>query len=110
MCFSQYAQYAPRPVIEEQNYQYEVPARPEGAPPTKAELDNNLFGPKPMPPQWQQKKNGHVHNHSHNGPSTHAPEVQQEAPVGLGNLDAGVAAIVVELTNGIKLRVSISQE
>ena len=114
MCFSQYAQYAPRPVVQDQHYQYEAPTRPEGAPPTKAELDDNLFGPKPLPPEWQQKKNGHSavvdHAHDHHGHSGTAVAAQQDMVVGLENLNAGVAAIVVELTNGIKLRVSISQE
>ncbi len=48
MCFSQYAQYAPRPV-----YEYEAPERPVGTQPTKADLDENLYGPVPLPPEWQ---------------------------------------------------------
>jgi len=50
MCFSQFAQFEPRPTFEEA-----VPAvtRPEGAPPTQAERDPNLYGPIPMPPEWR---------------------------------------------------------
>ena len=116
MCFSQYAQYAPRPVVE-QNYEYEAPERPEGAPPTKADLDDNLFGPKPLPPEWQQKanesQNGHSHNHIHtNGNGT----AQPAAAVHVANTQNGngattvasvstqtVEAVVVELSNGTKL-------
>ena len=116
MCFSQYAQYAPRPVVQDQHYEYEAPARPEGAPPTKADLDDNLFGPKPMPPEWQQKRASHSavmdqnngHSHTHNGHSAPTAVAHQETAV--GGLNASVAAIVVELTNGTKLRISISQE
>lgn len=112
MCFSQYAQYAPRPVVE-QNYEYEAPERPEGAPPTKADMDNQLFGPKPLPPQWQQKtgapENGHSHIHD-NGTAQPVAAVQV-AGAQNGNGATTVAsvstqtveAVVVELSNGTKL-------
>jgi hypothetical protein len=113
MCFSQYAQYAPRPVLEP-DYQYQIPARPQGAPPTKADLDENLFGPKPLPPEWQKPAivyEGHSHNHTHSNGTQAAVEVApQRIRSETSGLDAGVAAIVVELTNGTKLRISISQE
>jgi hypothetical protein len=114
MCFSQYAQYVPRPVVQKE-YEYEAPTRPEGAPPTKADLDENLFGPKPLPPQWQKKTgsegNGHSHSHVHNtGPAQPAAAVHV-AGAQNGNGAAAVTsvttqtveAVVVELSNGTKL-------
>ena len=111
MCFSQFAQYAPRPV-----YEYDPPERPANAPPTVADLDDNLYGPKPMPPEWQKPAMvneghtyGHIHsNGHHNGATAPVPVAQQETAV--AGLNASVAAIVVELTNGTKLRISISQD
>ncbi len=111
MCFSQFAQYAPRPV-----YQYDVPERPEDAPPTKADLDENLFGPKPMPPEWQ-KPAGHDHRHIHdaqqqNGNGTVAvPVAAVQVAQSQANGSTTVAsvttqtveAVVVELSNGTKL-------
>jgi hypothetical protein len=46
MCMSAYSTYHPRPVRTDEQ------PRPVGAPPTAAELDPNLFGPKPVPPEW----------------------------------------------------------
>ena len=108
MCFSQYAQYVPRPVKE-----YTPPVRPEGAPPTNAELDDNLFGPKPMPPEWQQPatvaQNGHDQTHKHNG-SRAAPAAainvvgSQQAGTTVASVTTQtVEAVVVELSNGTKL-------
>ncbi len=115
MCFSQYAQYVPRPVVE-QNYEYEAPARPEGAPPTKADLDENLFGPKPLPPQWQQKAeapaNGHTHIHDNGAAQAQAqPAAAVQVAGATANGSAAIAsvstqtveAVVVELSNGTKL-------
>ena len=111
MCFSQFAQYAPRPV-----YQYEPPERPEGTPLTKADLDENLYGPKPLPPQWQ-KPVVHDHGHSHetyqqngNGATT-APAAAVHVAQAQANGSATVAsvttqtveAVVVELSNGTRL-------
>lgn len=109
MCFSQFAQYAPRPV-----YEYDPPERPENAPPTVADLDDNLYGPKPLPPEWQRPamvNEGHTHSHAHsNGTQTAVQIAPSQNGTGNAGLNAGVAAIVVELTNGTKLRISISQE
>jgi hypothetical protein len=111
MCFSQYAQYAPRPV-----YQYEAPERPAGAEPTKADLDQNLYGPIPLPPEWQQpsaQDNGHSH-HTHDHQTAEIPTAA-EAAVGVANAQTNgsaaitsvkttsVEAVVVELSNGTKL-------
>lgn len=114
MCFSQFAQYVPRPV-----YQYEAPERPEDAPLTKADLDENLYGPKPLPPQWQ-KPAVHDHGHSHEGHSheanhqngngaapTAAVHVAQSQANGSATIASvtsqTVEAVVVELSNGTKL-------
>ena len=108
MCFSQFAQYAPRPV-----YEYDPPERPENAPPTVADLDDNLYGPKPLPPEWQKPtmvNEEHTHSHAHsNGTQTAVQIAPSQNGTGNAGLNAGVAAIVVELTNGTKLRISISQ-
>jgi hypothetical protein len=112
MCFSQFAQYAPRPV-----YQYEPPERPEGTPLTKADLDENLYGPKPLPPQWQQPV-VHDHGQSHeahhsngNGTATAAPaaavhvaQAQSNGPATVASVTTQtVEAVVVELSNGTRL-------
>ncbi|MFA9406760.1 MAG: hypothetical protein ACERKX_13190 [Anaerolineales bacterium] len=102
MCFSQYTQYARRPV-----YEYEPPVRPENAPPTKADLDDNLYGPKPLPSEWQQAvepSNGHSHEVTAHG----APAVAVQAVASTGNSIASVStqtleAVVVELADGTKL-------
>ena len=114
MCFSQYAQYAPRPV-----YQYEPPERPADAAPTKAELDENLYGPVPLPPEWQQPNatdqgNGHSHEtHVHqqvaeNPPAAaaavHVANVQGNGSAEITSVKTQtVEAVVVELSNGTKL-------
>ena len=109
MCFSIFAQYAPRPV-----YEYDPPERPQNAAPTVADLDDNLYGPKPLPPEWQKPamvNEGHTHSHAHsNGAQTAVKAAPSQNGTGSAGLNAGVAAIVVELTNGTKLRISISQE
>ncbi len=120
MCFSQFAQFEPRPTFEEA-----VPAvtRPEGAPPTQAEQDTNLYGPIPMPPEWRVEAtsdNGqdHVHEHSENNGHKHAtnavetPAAAVYATTNQGNGAATsvtsvtsqtVEAVVVELANGTRL-------
>jgi hypothetical protein len=112
MCFSQFAQYAPRPI-----YQYEPPERPEGTPLTKADLDENLYGPKPLPPQWQKPV---VHDHGHNhealpqngngaapAPAAAAVHVAQAPANGSATVASvttqTVEAVVVELSNGTRL-------
>jgi len=105
MCFSQFAQYAPRPV-----YHYEPPARPDDAPPTKAELDDNLYGPKPLPPQWQQpvmQENGHSHEHTHEGNGAATPAV---APVAVAPTAAATPAATVVATNGSAAIASVSTQ
>ena len=105
MCFSQFAHYAPRPV-----YQYEAPERPEGTPLTKADLDENLYGPKPLPPEWQEMRapvNGHSHDHSHEANGTAVAAVQvaagQNGTAVTSVTTQTVEAVVVELSNGTKL-------
>jgi len=113
MCFSQFAQYAPRPV-----YQYEPPERPEGTPLTKADLDENLYGPKPLPPQWQ-KPVVHDHGHNHEAPpqngngaaeaatagaAVHVAQQQANGQTTVASVTTQtVEAVVVELSNGTKL-------
>jgi hypothetical protein len=120
MCFSQFAQFEPRPTYEET-----VPAatRPEGAPLTQAEQDPNLYGPIPMPPEWRVEAtsdNGqdHVHEHSQNNGHKHAtnavetPAATVYAAPNPGNGAATnvtsvttqtLEAVVVELANGTRL-------
>jgi hypothetical protein len=111
MCFSQFAQYTPRPV-----YKYEAPERPEGAPPSKADLDENLFGPKPLPPEWQQPvvhDHGHIHEaqqQNGNGAATtaaaavHVAQAQANGSTTVASVTTQtVEAVVVELSNGTKL-------
>ena len=121
MCFSQFAQYAPRPV-----YEYEPPERPEGTPPTVADQDPELYGPIPLPPEWQ-KPAMHDNGHQHNGhavqngqPSNgtvhattpaatvYAANGQTNGQAAGGNAIASVStqtveAVVVELSNGTRL-------
>ena len=113
MCFSQYAQYAPRPV-----YEYEAPERPAGAAPTKADLDENLYGPVPLPPEWQQPSGedlGHIH-HTHNHQPTadsipgaaaaevHVANTQTNGSTAITSVKTqSVEAVIVDLSNGTKL-------
>ena len=48
MCMSAHSTYHPRPVRQDD------PQRPVGAPPSAAEADANLFGPKPVPSAWME--------------------------------------------------------
>ena len=118
MCFSQFAQFEPRPTYEET-----VPAatRPEGAPPTKAEQDPNLYGPIPMPAEWRVEAtsdNGQDHVHEHGNVHDHAtqavetPAATVYAAPNPGNGAATsvtsvttqtLEAVVVELANGTRL-------
>lgn len=105
MCFSMYTQYQQRPVVEDTAA---APVqRPVDAPPTQAELDDNLFGPKPTPPEWQTTAapdNGHSHH-------THAAAPAATVVATDGNGGSAIAsvntqtveAVVVELANGTKL-------
>jgi hypothetical protein len=75
MCFSQFAQYGPRPVKEY------TTVRPAGAPLTQAEQDPNLFGAIPAPPEWRVEvtpEENHAHDHPHdqgqNNGHEHTPE------------------------------------
>jgi hypothetical protein len=117
MCFSQFAQFEPRPSFEEAE---PVSTRPEGAPPTKAELDSNLFGPVPTPQEWRVTQTADIpdngHNHGTNG-HNHGTNVEAKpaATVAAVSTQAnGTAAItgvstqtleavVVELANGTRL-------
>lgn len=118
MCFSQFAQFEPRPTFEEA-----VPAvtRPEGALPTQAEQDPNLYGPIPMPPEWRVEAtsdNGQDHVHEHGNGHNHVSQAVETPAAtvyaapnpgnGAANSVASVTtqtveAVVVELANGTKL-------
>lgn len=118
MCFSQFAQFEPRPTFEET-----VPAatRPEGAPPTKAEQDPNLYGPIPMPPEWRVEAtsdNGQDHVHEHGNGQNHTTQAVETpaatvfaAPNPVNGAATSVTsvttqtleAVVVELANGTRL-------
>jgi hypothetical protein len=120
MCFSQFAQYAPRPV-----YEYEPPERPEGAPPTAADQDEKLYGPIPMPTEWQRpvtashshvqsnghtvNENGHNHNHATHGNGMNAPAAGVQMAASQNGTSVAsvttqtVEAVVVELSNGTRL-------
>jgi len=107
MCFSQFAQYAPRPVKE-----YAPAQRPAGAPPTNAELDPNLYGPVPTPPEWQEASTpGNGHSHITGGAETPAAIVYAADGSAVANGTAAISAVktqtleavVVELANGTRL-------
>jgi hypothetical protein len=86
MCMSSYAQYHPRPVLDE------IVHRPQGAAVTPAESDTNLFGPKPTPPAWTH----HTHNRQADDMQTVISSVS-----GGKTVDAG--GVIVELSNGTRL-------
>ena len=107
MCFSQYAQYTPRPVNESA---VETPVqRPSDAPPTKAEMDENLFGPIPTPPEWQvAPPSENDQNQAADVTNIPGAAVFTNAGNGCGNAVTSVKtqtveAVVVELANGTKL-------
>jgi len=111
MCFSQFAQFEPRPTYEET-----VPTatRPEGAPPTKAEQDPNLYGPIPIPPEWRvevEPDNNDHHEHAHSPSTVNVPAATVTAVNTNGKGTAAITgvstqtveAVVVELSNGTRL-------
>ena len=107
MCFSQYAQYAPRPV--EEGAAENPVQRPSGAPPTKAEMDENLFGPIPTPPEWQVAPPSDTsQKQAATEPENSGAAVFTTSANGSGNTvttvkTQTVEAVVVELANGTKL-------
>ena len=107
MCFSQYAQYTPRPV-EDSNEEIPV-QRPSGAPPTKAEMDENLFGPIPTPPEWRVAPPPETNQHQFtNNPGIPGAAVFTTTGNVNGNAVTAVKthtveAVIVELANGTKL-------
>ena len=89
MCMSSATQYHPRPVRADTIH------RPEGAPDSTAASDTNLFGPKPVPPQWLKAAEA---------PMAAAPVESLEQIVsvaGARTQDAG--GVIVELSNGTRL-------
>ncbi len=100
MCFSPYAEYVPRPVA-----QMHV-VRPEGAPPTDAERDANLFGPKPMPSDWIDSRSEDLDGTragSDNGHET-ATATNEIVTVSGGSTKT-IEAVVIELKDGTRLLV-----
>ena len=76
-------------------------------PPTKAELDQNLFGPVPSPPEWQQSLEP-TNGHSHEAPVPDTPAVAVQAVASSGKSISSIStqtleAVVVELADGTKL-------
>jgi hypothetical protein len=86
MCMSSYAQYHPRPVLDE------TVRRPQGAAVTSAEADTNLFGPKPTPPAWT--------HHTHTEP---ADDMQTVISSVSGGKTVDASGVIVELSNGTRL-------
>jgi hypothetical protein len=86
MCMSSYAEYHPRPVLEEPVH------RPEGAAVSSAEADMNLFGPKPMPPAWTH----HAHADESDGMQAAISSVS-------GGKTQEAGGVIVELSNGTRL-------
>lgn len=89
MCMSSFTQYHPRPVVTDTVH------RPAGAPPSSAETDPNLFGPKPVPPEWH-------------GPEASAPlseEAASEIVSVAGAKTQPAGGVIVELSNGTRLLV-----
>ena len=88
MCMSSATQYHPRPVRADT-----IP-RPQGAPPSTAASDTNLYGPKPIPPEWLEA--------SEPAAPAAAESLQQIVSVaGAKTQDAG--GVIVELSNGTRL-------
>lgn len=88
MCMSAYSTYHPRPVVMDDQ------PRPVGAPATAAELDTNLFGPKPMPPEWAQAADHVAENH-------HATNEVVGVQGAVSSQPAG--GVIVELSDGTRL-------
>ena len=88
MCMSSATQYHPRPVRADSVH------RPQGAPASTAESDHNLYGPKPVPPEWLEAVEP---------PTTPAVESLQQivSVAGAKTQDAG--GVIVELSNGTRL-------
>jgi hypothetical protein len=102
MCLTPIVEYVPRPV--------KAATRPEGAQPSLAEHDHNLYGPKPVPPSWDTESqvpvNSETHTHSSSvadvGSATAAIAAAVDAPIGGTRLQS----TIVELPSGRRLLIT----
>lgn len=88
MCMSAYSTYHPRPVRQEEAH------RPAGVPPTAAEVDPNLFGPRPVPPEWLEAANEAAEHDHHDNDAVGVQGAVSSQPAG---------GVIVELANGTRL-------
>lgn len=88
MCMSAYSTYHPRPVRPDEQ------ARPAGVPPTAAELDANLFGPRPVPPAWVEAAGDVVKDHHGTNDVVGVQGAVSSQPTG---------GVIVELADGTRL-------
>ena len=98
MCLTPIVDYVPRPVKPAE--------RPAGGAPSLAEQDENLFGPKPTPPQWQEVE---VTESQHAETSTTAAAdtaTVAAAIAGIGSGTRRVESLLVELPSGRRLLIT----
>ena len=100
MCLTPIFEYHPRPV--------KAAERPEGAPPSLAEHDPNLYGRKPTPPQWQEAETGSAAvGHSHTSTASVSDTAAVVAAVaGLEGGSRRIESVLIELPSGRKLLIT----
>ena len=88
MCMSAYSTYHPRPVTQDDQ------PRPIGVAPSHAELDTNLFGPRPMPPEWAEAADLVAEHH-------HGTNEVVDVQGAVSSQPAG--GVIVQLADGTRL-------
>jgi hypothetical protein len=100
MCLTPIVDYVPRPV---------KPARrPAGGAPSLAEQDENLYGPKPTPPQWAETETESTavgHSHTSTAPASDTAAVVA-AVAGLEGGSRRIESVLIELPSGRKLLIT----
>jgi hypothetical protein len=99
MCLTPIVDYVPRPV---------KPARrPAGGAPSLAEHDENLYGPKPTPPQWAETETESAAvGHSHTSTPVSDTAAVVAAVAGLEGGSRRIESVLIELPSGRKLLIT----
>lgn len=100
MCLTPIVDYVPRPVTPAE--------RPEGAPPSLADHDPNLYGPKPVPPSWEEAETESTavgHSHTSTAPVSDTAAVIA-AVAGLEGGSRRIESVLIELPSGRRLLIT----
>jgi hypothetical protein len=100
MCLTPIVDYVPRPVKPAE--------RPVGGAPSLAEQDENLYGPKPTPPGWEEAQTESTavgHSHTSTAPASDTAAVVA-AVAGLEGGSRRIESVLIELPSGRKLLIT----